>query len=176
MVQLVGRYHPDIVSKICILDIGDGLGKCSAGLRFFAWFYQTWNMRCFLSPWFIGTPMLRLFGKSMFKVAPVFEEEKKLGYNILVSSCCYMYFYLQWRMYTRNLRDISVSNIPNVPFMFINANKNPIPFYSSRFKRTLEDRADGEFLDWKCHHWIPIAKANALSDVLIEWLATYRSG
>jgi pimeloyl-ACP methyl ester carboxylesterase len=173
--MMIQQKRPDLVSRMCCLDVGmDGIEK-SPSMYLFTISYQWFNIIAFFMGGLAGTFMNQCFLKfgCNYQGRPIA--------NLNSPSLNYNYFYM-WkhilfgskesiRMIAPSTRNI---NFAQTPMYYGFATRKPGMFHGKRFIQRLEENAKngGKCVVQKfnCGHWITVSRGRKFIQGVTAWL------
>jgi pimeloyl-ACP methyl ester carboxylesterase len=161
--------HPDMVSRIVGVDIGDSNSKqylksLSVASKLAIFIYQSW----LAIAWRIGGGLGDRMTKSMARALKCTSDPSLI-------SCGMNYpYYIQWTRTHgsyRNTLDIA----PTCPMLFIYAERKPFLFHSPAWAQALASRPGNRVVAMDARHWVMRDQPLAFNAAVMDWLAGQHS-
>ena len=169
---LIQAERPDLVRRMCLLDVGDGM-EWSMAMMIFTCAYQWFNVLAFALGGPAGKFMLRVFlqNGAKYEGRPM-EELNSASIN-------YMYYHL-WKLLItgsreerRKLRPRSI-DLMECPVFFAYGTKKPGMFHGHKWLELIHENKEAggqsEVHSFRCDHWITVHKSEEWLSLLSTWL------
>lgn len=156
--------HPDLVSRIVGVDIGDTKGLKYALPRrqiLMIMAYQWWLALA----WRIGGRFGDWMTLKMKRWLRSPSDESRIG------SCMgYPYYQTWFGGYPKQMRRFKAS----CPVLFIYAKRKPVMFHTQAWLDELRKRAENRVVEFDTGHWIMLQRPERFNQVVADWLAGSR--
>ena len=174
------NYKTEInFNKLILLDVADGPDPDPSQRHKYT--YRLHCMASYLMPPWLGTWYLRRTFVNSFLAAnpsmklPLLAKERRENKTYIHSTSCYpYYFFIKAKLIgdTRLSIQDRLNEFDGLPILFIDGNEgeDPIAFYSSKFKKFIDQRDYCKFVEFECHHWIMADKPNELNETVYQFL------
>jgi pimeloyl-ACP methyl ester carboxylesterase len=156
--------HPELVSKIVGVDIGDTVEpayvqslKVSAKLAVFL--YQSW----LAIAWRIGGALGDRMTRKMMRALKVPSDPALAG------SCMNYPYYIQWTGTHGSYRHLSPVR-PACPMLFIYGRKKPFLFHSPEWAAMLSRDQRNQVVPLDTRHWVMVEQPEAFNAAVLGWL------
>lgn len=157
--------HPQLVSKIVGVDIGDTVErayiqslKASAKLAIFL--YQSW----LAIAWRIGGSLGDRMTRKMMRALKVPSDPALAG------SCMSYPYYIQWTGMHGSYRHLSPVR-PACPMLFIYGSNKPFLFHSPEWAGMLGRDPRNQVVPMDTRHWVMVEQPEAFNAVVLRWLS-----
>jgi len=155
--------HPELVSRIVGVDIGDPKAlrralKAGDKLRILA--YQVWLALA----WRIGGPLGDRMTLRMKRWLRSPSDERFVG------SCMNYPYYLTWfggRAFRGQIRAFK----PACPMLFMYGKRKPVMFHAQAWLDELRMRAENRVIEFDTGHWIMLQQPERFNQVVAGWLS-----
>jgi pimeloyl-ACP methyl ester carboxylesterase len=156
--------HPELVSRIIGVDIGDTKGlKYGIPRRQMLMIlaYQWWLALAWRVGGWLGDRMT-LWMKRLMR-SP--SDERFIG------SCMTYPYYMTWfggeLGYPKHLRRFK----PSCPMLFMYGRRKPVMFHTQRWLDELRTQKENQVVEFDTGHWIMLTRTERFNQVVASWLA-----
>ncbi|MFK7964273.1 MAG: alpha/beta fold hydrolase [Burkholderiaceae bacterium] len=158
------QAHPDLVSKVIGVDIGDiaspdYVASLSAKQKMGIAGYQLWLAAAWLMGPGIGDDMARFMARKLRAPA---------GHDDIGHWQCYPYF-IRWSGAHGSFKALRPF-MPDVPMLYIYGRRKPFMFHSEQWLRQLNEMPDCKTLGLEAGHWMMDTVPDAFNEVMLQWL------
>lgn len=158
------QSHPELVSKVIGVDIGDiasreYIASLSVKQKLAIAGYQLWLAAAWLVGPGFGDNMARYMAGKLRAPA----ERDDIGFWQ-----CYPYF-IRWAGAHGSYKALR-SFTPDVPMLFIYGRRKPFMFHSEEWLRQLHQMPDCKALGLEAGHWMMNSLPDAFNEVVLQWL------
>ena len=158
------QQHPERVSRMIALDIGDAASKQhlkSLKLYQLAMLgtYQLNLAVAWLLPETLGTGLTRGFAKLLQQPTPA--EPVHRGMN-------YPYFQAIFQAKSQPIRPFTA--VPDCPMLFVYAKHKPFMFHSVQWLARIEQKAGNQVTAMKAGHWLMREQPEQFNRLVLDWL------
>lgn len=159
------RHHPQLVSRVIGVDIGDAgskdhLKSLSAGGKLFLVSYQWWLALAWRLGPGLGDRMSRAFVRRIDGPTRPEAVLSKMNYP----------YWIQWTGAAGGYRG-AVSPDPACPMLFIYGEKKPAMFHSQAWADGLAARQGSEVTALPAGHWVMTDAPEAFNRTVLAWLS-----
>ena len=178
------------MKKLILIDIADGPGRDKNGKSEDPRVdekssYILVQALLFMTPKWFGTWYLRRYWENMIKTDssmkglpfPLFDKEKKENKKYFHSLSAHLYFNLMKQIIFGDVRSLAVTprlnEFDGLPILFADGcgGDDPMPGYSKKFKKFIEDRDYCKFVVFgDCGHWIMQQNPTRFNQVVYEFI------
>ena len=156
--------HPDMVSKIVGLDIGDAGSRSHtksltrrAKLMTFA--YQSWLAAAWRVGGIVGNSMTRFMARRM---------RTPVDASVVGSQMNYPY-YIRWTGAHGSYNAARIFK-PAIPMLFIYGTEKPFMFHSQQWANRIDAQEDSQVVAMQAGHWMMLDAPSVFNNILLEWL------
>jgi pimeloyl-ACP methyl ester carboxylesterase len=156
--------HPELVSRIVGVDIGDTKGLQYGIPRrqmYMILAYQWWLALA----WRIGGRAGDWMALTMKRLLRSPSDERFIG------SCMAYPYYLTWfggeQAYSRQLRRFK----PSCPVLFIYGRRKPVMFHTQAWLDELRKRGENRVVEFDAGHWVMLQQPERFNQAVGDWLS-----
>ena len=158
------QTHPDLVSKVIGVDIGDisspeYVASLSIKQKLGIAGYQLWLAAAWLVGPGIGDDMARFMARKLRAPA---------GHDAVGHWQCYPYF-IRWSGAHGSFKALRPFT-PDIPMLYVYGRRKPFMFHSEQWLRQLNQTPDCKTLGLEAGHWMMDTVPDAFNEVMLEWL------
>ena len=156
--------HPETVSKIVGVDIGDPASTRRIWTRrekLLVLAYQNWLALAWLIGGRIGDWMVRSLARRARCPADPRDMSSRMGYPY------FMLWYGGEQSYRRFVRRF----IPACPILFVYGRRKAIRFHSKAWADELQKQKGNQVVEFETGHWVTCEQPERFNQVVLDWLS-----
>ena len=163
------RNHPDKISKIIALDIGDALSKShikslkAYQLAMLAT-YQFNLALAWRMPEAAGNKLTQWFAKGLKQPTPVDPVHRGMNYP---------YYQAWFKALSQPIKPFHL--VPDCPILFVYATRKPFMFHSNDWLQRLQAKSGNQVTGMRTGHWIMREQPEQFNQLVLDWLSPTHS-